>query len=88
MDVYVVWCDNREPYEDNHQTIEAIFSTREKAFEYIDCLAHESDVIKVDCTHFKFSTEPIYTLTYEDGFQRQYWISKYPVDSYPQISIM
>lgn len=34
--VYVVWYDDGEAWEDNFQDIEAVFTTREEAEEYLD----------------------------------------------------
>lgn len=33
--VYLVWYDNMEPYEDGYTCVQAAFSTRKKAEEYI-----------------------------------------------------
>lgn len=36
MNVYVVWYDNGEQWEDNYQYIDGIFLTREAAEKYLD----------------------------------------------------
>ncbi len=47
MKAYVVWYNSGEPYEDNFQCIERIFSTREKAEAYL------ADLEKFDGRTFK-----------------------------------